>query len=475
MSKDKSNSKVWALWAGPLAAAAVWFLMSVKGGVKPEACWAAAVMIWCMTWWIFEPLPVEATSILPFVIFPLTGVLDAKKAASGYGHEMVLLFIGGFMVSQGLGKSGAHKRLAIGMVRLVGGVGGRRLVLGFMLAAVLLSMWVSTTATTLMFLPMMLAVLEHLDEKEKKIIAVPLLLSLVLGVNIGAMGTCVSTPPNILCAGMYRDLTTKTISLLQWMKVAVPIVLILVPFTWLWLTRKMGPSKPIQLPDLGKWRTEEKRIVIVFLVTIMGWIFLEGPYGGWQRLLGVKGVGNSTVALLSVMVMFLCPNGHGGRLLDWKTASAIPWGLLLMVGGSMTIGIAFASSGLSDIIGGKLADIIGSKPDGSSGMSLFAMVAIVSAGAGVMTNMMNHTAMAALLLPLLAAAAKSVNVDPIFFMMPAAIGIDTAFTTPISTMSNLMIYGTGYVPVRTMMREGWVPNLAGIILVAVMCYLLLPK
>jgi sodium-dependent dicarboxylate transporter 2/3/5 len=466
MPGKKTIGKTLAMLAGPIAAAAIWFALTA-GGLKPAACWTAAITTWCMVWWIFEPLPVEATSIIPFAVFPIVGVLDSRQVAAGYGHEMVLLFVGGFMISQGLGKSGAHKRLAIGMVHLVGGLGGRRLVLGFMLAAVLVSMWVSTTATTLMFLPMMLAVLEQMDEKERKIVAVPLLLSLVLGVNIGAMGTCVSTPPNIICVGVYKDITGNGFSLVKWMKVALPIVIILVPFTWFWLTRNMGRSQPVKLPILGAWRTEEKRIIAVFLITVAGWIFLEGPFGGWQRLIGVKGVGNSTVALLSVMIMFLCPNGHGGRLLDWKTASNIPWGLLLMVGGSMTIGAAFDNSGLSKVIGDKLA--------GSSSLPLFAIIGIVSVGAGIMTNMMNHTAMAALLMPLLGAAGKATGIDPIFFMMPAAIGIDTAFTTPISTMSNLIIYGTGYVPVRTMVKEGFIPNLVGIILVAIMCYMLLPR
>ena len=156
MTEKKASNKVVAMCAGPVAAAAMWFVLAAVG-LKSPACWTAAITTWCMLWWIFEPLPVEATSIIPFAIFPVVGVLDAKQAAAGYGHEMVLLFIGGFMISQGLGKSGAHKRLAIGMVHLVGGLGGRRLVLGFMLAAVLLSMWGSTTATTLMCLPMMLA------------------------------------------------------------------------------------------------------------------------------------------------------------------------------------------------------------------------------------------------------------------------------------------------------------------------------
>jgi sodium-dependent dicarboxylate transporter 2/3/5 len=229
----------------------------------------------------------------------------------------------------------------------------------------------------------------------------------------------------------------------------------------------MGKSKAIKLPELGLWRAEERRVFIMFVLTALGWMFREEPFGGWSGWFGVKGAGDSTVALLSVMAMFLWPNGHGGRLLDWKTASKIPWGLLLMVGGSITIATAFDTSGLSAAIGDALA--------GSSKWPVFAMVAAIAFGAGFITNMMNHTAMAALMMPLLAAAAKSAGINPILLMMPAAMSISMAFMMPISTMTNMIIYGTGYISVRTMVREGFVPNLIGAATVAVMCWLLLPR
>ncbi len=465
MSDKKTANKTLAMWAGPVAAAAMGFVLAANG-LKTEACWTAAVTTWCAVWWIFEPLPIEATSIIPFAVFPLTGVLNSKQAAAGYGHEMVLLFIGGFMIAQALEKSGAHKRLALGMVYAVGGKGGRRLVLGFMLASVVLSMWVSNTAVTLMFLPILMAVLEQLDEEEKKRLATPLLLALVFGVNIGGIGTPVGTPPNMIFMGAYEKAVGKNLSFAGWMQVAVPIVAILTPLTWLWLVRGLGKAKTIKLPELGVWRAEERRILIAFTLTALGWIFREGPYGGWSAWFGAKGAGDSTVALAAVLAMFLWPNGQGGRLLDWKTASNIPWGLLLMVGGSITIAAAFETSGLSSAIGAALA--------GCSRWPVFAMVAMVAFGAGFITNMMNHTAMAALMMPLLAATAKSAGINPILLMMPAAMSISMAFMMPISTMSNMIIYGTGLIPIRTMIREGFIPNLLGAVVVTVICYLLLP-
>ncbi len=465
MAEKKAANKVIAMCAGPVAAAVMGLALAAVG-LKQPACWTAAVTTWCAVWWIFEPMRIEAASILPFVMFPIIGVLDAKQAAAGYGHEMVLLFIGGFMLAQALEKSGAHRRMALGMVYLVGGKGGRRLVLGFMLAAVVISMWVSNTATTIMLLPVILAVLEQTDEEGRKALAMPLLLALVFGVNIGGVGTPIGTPPNIIFMGAYEQATGKALSFFKWMKVGVPIVAVMTPITWLWLTRGLGKARPIKLPMLGPWRTEERRTMIVFVLTALAWVFREGPYGGWSRLFNVPGVGDSTVPLIAVMIMFVCPNGHGGRLLDWKTASSIPWGLLLLVGGSITIATAFDKSGLSMAIGNGLA--------GLSAWPVFAMVAGIAIGAGFITNIMNHTAMAALMMPLLAAAAKSAGVNPVLLMMPAAISISFAFMMPVSTMSNMIVYGTGYMTVRTMVREGFVPNLIGVIVVAVICYLLLP-
>jgi len=466
MAEKKAANKLLAMWAGPVAAAVMWFVLAAVG-LKSPACWAAAVTTWCAVWWIFEPLPIEATSIIPFAVFPLTGVLNAKQAAAGYGHEMVMLFIGGFMIAQALEKSGAHKRLALGMVYAVGGKGGRRLILGFMLAAVVLSMWVSNTAVTLMLLPVVIAVIEQLEDNERKAMAVPLMLALVFGVNIGGIGTPVGTPPNIIFMGAYEKAVGRSLSFIGWMKVGVPVVAIVTPIAWLWLTRRLGKSRAIKLPELGPWRSEERRVLVVFILTALGWMFREEPYGGWSGWFGAKGAGDSTVALVSVMAMFLWPNGQGGRLLDWKTASNIPWGLLLMVGGSITIAAAFDTSGLSNSIGAALA--------GHSNWPVFAMVTAVAFGAGFITNMMNHTAMAALLMPLLAAASKSAGINPILLMMPAAMSISMAFMMPISTMSNMIIYGTGYISVRTMVREGFVPNLVGAATVAAVCYLLLPR
>jgi len=460
----KEKAKTWPLYVGPLVAIIVGVILYYYAGLNPKACITAAITSWCAVWWVFEPMPIEATAIIPFALFPMFGVINAKQAAASYGKEVVLLFIGAFMLAKALEKSGTHRRLAIGMVKAVGGVGGRRLVLGFILASAVLSMWLSNTATTIMLIPVIIAILEDLDEHERKILAVPLLMGLVIGVNIGGVGTPVGTPPNLICKAIFEEFTGRDITFPEWMKIGVPVVAIMIPVTWLWLSRGLGKAKPVKLPVLGPWRAEEKRTLTIFILTALAWFFRTFPDGGWCSLLNVS-AGVSTVPMLAVMIMLVCPNGHGGTLLDWKTAKNIPWGLLVVVGGSLTIGTAFNESGLSKVIGDTMA--------GLSSWSKLGMILAISVSAGFVTNMMNHTAMASLLMPILAASSISTGIDPIQLMLPAAMAISLAFMMPIATMSNMIIYDTGHIRVRTMIKEGFIPNLIGVLVVGLMCYLML--
>lgn len=465
MDLEKKSNNNWAMYAGPLVAAVMWLSLS-RTGLNSSACWVAAITTWCGVWWIFEPVSIPATSIVPFALFPLVGVLNHKQVAAGYGHSMVLLFAGGFMIAQGLEKSGAHRRLAIGMVRAVGGKGGRRLVLGFMLAAATLSMWITNTATTMMLLPVAMAVLEQLEEKDRQTLAVPLMLGLAYAASIGGMGTPIGTPPNVIFMGFYNEFTGKDISFLGWMKIALPVVVIMFPVIWLWLCRKLGKAKTVELPVLGPWRTEERRVLIVFLLTALAWILRKEPLGGWSGLLGAKGAGDSTVALAAVMVLFICPNGHGGRLLNWQAASKIPWGLLLMVGAGMTLAKAFATSGLSEAIGNSVVYL--------KTWPVLVMTAVLSISVGFLTNVTSNTAMAALLMPLLAAASAAAGINPTVLMIPAVLSVSFAFMLPIGTPPNAIVYGSGYISVRTMVREGFIITLLGTWAVTIVCYLLLP-
>ena len=451
-----------SLLGGLVVAAAIAAVLAVSG--QPSAvCWTAAVTCLCAAWWIFEPIPIAATSMIPFAVFPLAGVMDHREAASAYGHHIVLMLIGGFMISAAMEKSGAHRRLALGMVHAVGGRGGRRLVLGFMIATTILSMWISNTASVLMMLPVALAALEQVEDR--KALGVPLMLGLAYASHVGGLGTPIGTPPNMIFMAAYPEVTGTDISFLDWMKLGVPMMLVLFPVVWLWLTRRLGPSVRIELPRSGPWRAEERRVLIVFLLTALAWVTRKEPFGGWSELIGAPGVGDDTVALLAALAMFVLPNGQGGRLLDWPAAVKIPWGILLLVGGGVAIARAFDVSGLSQVIGHQLAGVSDWPP--------LLTVAVVCLGASFLTEVMTNTAAAVVLLPLLAAAAQAAGIAPILLMLPATFGCSCAFMLPPAAAPNAVIYGSGMVSTAEMAREGLFLKLFATALITVMTYFLL--
>jgi sodium-dependent dicarboxylate transporter 2/3/5 len=459
-----TKSKTWALWLGPVLAALVGGGLSMAG-LSTAAAWCGGVTALCAVWWVTEPIPIPATSLIPFALFPITGVLDHKQVATAYGHSLILLLLGGFILSKAMERSGAHRRLALGMVRAVGGVGGRRLVLGFMVAAAVLSMWISNTATTLMLLPVALAVLEQADDDD---LAVPLLLGMAYAASVGGIGTPVGTPPNVILMGVYSEQTGKEISFLSWMRIGVPVVVLMVPIIWLWLTRSMGGDRgPLELPDPGPWTSAERRVLVVFGITAVAWVTRSEPFGGWSGLIGAPGVGDSTIALAAVVAMFLVPDGRQGRLLDWDSAAKIPWGLLLLFGGGIAIARAFGASGLSKALG----DILSALASWPVALMLLAICLAVT----FLTEVTSNTATTSLLMPILAAAATAAAVDPRLLMVPAAISASCAFMLPVATAPNAIVFGTGRFTTRLMAGEGIALNVIGAFAITLVCYFLVPR
>jgi solute carrier family 13 (sodium-dependent dicarboxylate transporter), member 2/3/5 len=454
----------WMLLLGPLVGVFLFVLLS-RFGLARKAVWCAAVTGLCATWWVTEPIPIPATSLIPFAAFPMLGVLDHKGVATAYGHSLILLLLGGFMLSMGMEKSGAHRRLAMGMVRLVGGAGGRRLVFGFMLASAVLSMWISNTATTLMLLPIALAVLQ---ESEDDALTVPLLLGMAYAASIGGIGTPVGTPPNVIFMGVYNEYAGKELSFVEWMKVGVPVVLLLLPVCWLWLCRGLsGRAEKLSLPEVGPWRPAERRVLWVFAATAVLWVSRSEPYGGWSRLIGAPGVGDSSVALAAVVALFLIPDGEGqgSGLLDWETAKRIPWGLLLLFGGGIAIARAFGASGLSAALGKSLSAL--------ASWPVLGMLLVLCLCVTFLTEVTSNTATTSLLMPILAAAALAAKVDLRLLMVPAAISASCAFMLPVATAPNAIVFGTERISTRRMAREGFVLNLFGTATITLVCYALL--
>lgn len=449
------------LTLGPLLAAVAFFTLQ-SFAWEASACWTAAVAVICAVWWIFEPIPIPATSLIPLATLPIIGVLTPAQVGESYGSPLVLLLMGGFILSTAMEKSGAHRRVALGMVNLFGGNSSRRLVFGFMAAAAVLSMWISNTATTLMLLPVALAVIERSDDDN---LAIPLLLGIAYAASVGGIGTPIGTPPNLIFREIYQQNTGIEIGFLTWMSWGVPVVLIFVPIIALWLTRRLNHQGHVNMPKVGAWQTEERRVFIVFTLTALAWVTRSQPFGGWKTWLEVPGANDASVALLAVVAMFLIPNGKGSRLLDWETASRIPWGMLILFGGGIAIAKAFVISGMSAALGNALAGI--------AGWPILAMIAVICLCITFLTEMTSNTATTTLMMPILAAAAIAAGIAPEVLMVPAAMSASCAFMLPVATAPNTIVFSTGRFTTSLMAREGAALNFVGVVVISVMCYLLI--
>jgi sodium-dependent dicarboxylate transporter 2/3/5 len=425
---------------------------------------------------VFESVPIPVASLVPLSMLPLFGVLDSKQVAQAYGHKLVLLLLGGFLLSRAMEKSGAHRRIALKMVSLCGGGGGRSLVLGFMVASAGLSMWISNTATTLMMLPMVIAVLEKAEDKK---IQIPLLLGVAFAANVGGIGTPIGTPPNMVMIGYYESVKGVEISFLEWMKVGTPISIIMVFIIWIWLTRNVKNNSIIPLPDPGAWRKEEKRTLCIFFFTALAWMTRSAPFGGWKSFFGLVSesdiglynilvnANDASVAFIAVIVLFCTPNGNkkNEKLLDWKTANQIPWGLIILVGSGICLGTAISESGLSGIVAGLLTGI--------NEIKTVFLILCIALLVTFLTEITSNTATTVILMPILGAASTASGVDPALLLIPAAISASCAFMLPVATMPNAVVYGSGKFTIKQMAKEGFVLNLIGALVVTIVCYLLL--
>ena len=468
VSQPYLNIKTLASLLGPTAAilcGAVFFFTTQN----IAASLTLGITLWVVVWWIFEPIPIPVTSLLPMALLPMFGIISAKELGAAYGNPLVLLMLGGFLIATALERSGAHRRLAVFMVRMFGGSSPRRLVLGFMFASAALSMWISNTSTTLMLLPVALAALENTDDKR---LATPLLLGIAYAASIGGIGTPIGTPPNMVFMGVYNEVSNNAISFGQWMLWALPVVLVLLPIAGLWITRNLSASGEIALQEIGAWRTGERRVLIVFAITAALWITRTGPFGGWSQLLHLPYTNDAMVAFLAVIAMFVIPNGErdnntgeSSRLLDWQTAERIPWGMLLLFGAGITIATAFTNSGLSALIGTALESL--------STLPILLMIATICLAVTFLTEVTSNMATTVLLMPILAAAAIGAGIDPILLMIPAAMSASCAFMLPVATPPNVVTFSTGRFSIKDMVREGLALNLLGVLVISSLCVLLL--
>ena len=451
-----------SIWPGLVSGLCLAVIMAALE--QPEAIVITAVVAWlCMLWWIFEPLPIPVTSLLPIAVFPISGVLTSEQVGASVGSPLIILLLGGFLLSRGMESTGAHHRIALSVVNLVGGHKPRRLVLGFMIAGALLSMWISNTASILMLMPVALAVLASCSDRNS--LVVPLLLGLAWSCSIGGLGTPIGTPPNLILVQVYEENTAQTISFGQWMSWGMPVVLTLLPLAWWWVTRAVPRELDIQLPAVGPWRSAERRVLVVFGLTAVAWITRAEPFGGWQTWLDLPAANDASVALLAVVALFVVRDDQGEPLIDWAKASQIPWGVLLLFGGGICLARAFVASGLSAQVGDALTAV--------AALPVFAMMLLLALAVTFLTEATSNTATTALLMPVLAAVALAVEIDPLWLMVPAAMSASCAFMLPVATAPNAVVFGSGELPIRRMVREGFALNLIGALLIATVAWVLL--
>jgi sodium-dependent dicarboxylate transporter 2/3/5 len=475
------------LLAGPTAALVILFLPDLDP-YNPLVTRTAAVAALMAIWWTTEAIPIPATALLPVALFPLLGIMKGKTVAATYFNNIIFLFIGGFIMALAMQKWNLHRRIALKIMLLIG-AGPRRIVLGFMLATAFLSMWISNTATTMMMVPIAMAVIAKLKENDSSHsvsrFSVGLLIGIAYGASIGGIATLIGTPPNLSLARIYSIYfpAAPEITFADWFTFGLPCAVVFLAVAWLLLMAIFVPRGHANLADasifrdeyrrLGPMSYEEKVVLVMFSVMALLWLFRKpivvGAFTlpGWSALLPSPGfVDDGTVAVMISLLLFVIPSQSEskGRLMDWDTATKLHWGIVILFGGGFALAAGFKESGLSVWVARQLTALSGASP-------VF-LVASVCATITFLTELTSNTATTEMVLPLLASLAEAIRINPLLLMIPAALSASCAFMLPVATPPNAIVFGSGQVRMSDMMQVGIILNLIGVVLITSSIYLL---
>jgi len=447
-------------------------------GLSPTANAVLATAAWVAIWWITEALPIAVTALLPIVLFPLSGGLGLKETTASYGHKYIFLFLGGFILAIAIEKWNLHKRIALTIIRIMG-TNILHIILGFMIATALLSMWISNTATAVMILPVGMAIVSQLKDNpktfdnENSIFAKALMLAIAYSASIGGMATQIGTPPNLILAGVIQETYGIEISLGQWFAFGFPISLLFLFLGWFYLTRFAFKFKQKEFPGgkneinnqlnaLGRVSFEEKIIFYVFIATAFAWIFRSCIL---QSI--IPSIDDTIIAVIAAILLFILPSGKKGvPLLNWDDAVKLPWGILLLFGGGMALAIGFQSSGLALWIGEQLKSL--------QTVPLIVLLLVIIASVNFITEITSNIATTALMLPVLASLAHAIDVHPFFLLVGATVAASCAFMLPVATPPNAIVFGSGHLKIEDMVKKGLWMNFISIIILTLMVYYLLP-
>lgn len=471
-----THRRLAALLLGP-ALCALLLMLPAPDGMNAESWRLVALASWMVTWWLGEAVPIPATALLPLSLMPLLGIQAMKPVAASYGHPLIFLFLGGFFLAAALQRWGLHKRLALGIVRRVG-VSPGRLIAGFMIATAFLSMWISNTATTIMMFAVGLSVIDFVasqtpDSRVVRRFGVALMLGIAYAASIGGVGTLIGTPPNALLASFLQSTYAIEINFFTWMTFGVPIVIVMLPLAWVLLTRVAFPLDGLaignanalierEITALGAMSRGEKTVAVIFVATALGWIF-RSPLAG---LTGLP-INDTMIALLAATALFALPvsRQQGRFALDWASAKAIPWGVLLLFGGGLALAGAFKSTGLATWIGTEVSGF---------DVGVWTLVFIVTVAIVYLTEITSNTASTATFLPILGAVAVGLALDPRLLTIPVALGASMAFMMPVATPPNAIVFSYDGMKLADMAKAGFWLNIAAIAITFAAMMLLAP-
>lgn len=461
------------LFVGP-AALVTMILVDPPTGLGEPAWHAAAVGALLAIWWMTEAIPIPVTSLLPIVLFPLLDVAEIRDAAAPYAHPLIFLFMGGFMLSIAMQRWDLHVRIALNLIRWRG-AGRLGIISGFMIAAASLSMWVTNTATTLMLLPVALSVIALVQSESKgrsdDNFPVALLLGIAYAATLGGLGTLIGTVPNALLAGFLDQTYAYEISFAGWMMIGVPLVIVSVPVVYFILTRVVFPVRDGGEADIevdkmlslmGPMNKGERLVAGVWVVTASLWVF-RPIVDNW-----IPGLTDTGIALAAAIAMFILPVDlkNGVFVMDWWSAVKLPWGMLILFGGGLSLASAISQTGLAAWIGEGVV--------GLGTLPILAILLLVVTLIVFLTELTSNTATAAAFLPILAPVALAMGQNPLLLVVPATLAASCAFMLPVATPPNAIVFGSNRVTIGQMSKAGFVLNITFILIVTATAYMLLP-
>ncbi|MCM3670863.1 DASS family sodium-coupled anion symporter [Mesobacillus maritimus] len=470
--RNYTKSQLIGLFTGPALFLLINLFVSPEG-MSSEASKVLAIVAWIATWWVTEAIPIPMTSLLPLILFPLMGIMEIDAVSASYGDSLIFLFAGSFMIALAMEKWNLHRRIALGIIAFIG-TNPSMIILGFMSATGFLSMWISNTATTMLMVPMALAVTKQVADTLKKndlsVDTTPgkfpfgtaLMLGTAYAATLGGFGTLIGAPANTILAATVQNLYGVEISFARWMLFGVPLVVILIPLVWLYLVKIAFPMKAKQISggreiikqeqkELGRMGFEEKVVCTVFTLTALAWVTRSFILKNF-----IPGIDDTIIALIGAFVLFFIPaKNKVGNILDMDTVMKLPWGILWLFGGGLALAAGISSSGLDQWIGSQLVNF--------TDVPLWLTLALIIGVITILTEFTSNTATSTMVYPIVAAAAVALGTDPIILMVAACMGATFAFMFPVAAPPNAIVFATGYIKMKEMAKTGVWLNLAAIV------------